>query len=86
MARRPKPTDYEPCPACGGRRWLGLKLPICDACNASLPHEWTRLHLHLRLTNASEAVMCAVNAALVADCRERIASAAHPRPFRRPHS
>lgn len=80
---RAKPTDYETCPACGGRRWRGLPLPVCDSCNARLPREWTHLHLHLRVSNASLTVMQAVNAALVADMRERLESAASPRPFRR---
>jgi hypothetical protein len=77
------PTDYEPCPVCGLRRWRGLVLPICETCSRHyLSAEWHALHTRLHLSGASISVMLAVNAAMLADVRELIESANHHRPFR----
>lgn len=81
---RAKPSDYEPCPACGGRRWRGKRLPVCDTCeDKHVTKGWHLVHYNLRLSNASIVVMSAVHAAIIADVRERIASTSSPAPYRR---
>lgn len=76
--------DYEPCPACGGRRWRGLVIPVCDPCaDHVVDPAWLTLRSRLVRSNASLAVMAPFDQALVADCKERIASKASPHPHRR---
>jgi hypothetical protein len=76
--------DYEPCPACGGRRWRGHQIPLCDACVSNvLDPAWLTLRSRLIHSNASLSVMVPFDQALVADCKERLASKASPNPHRR---
>ena len=82
----PSPHDYEPCPACGGRRWKGLRHPVCDRCTRTvLDQAWLDLRAILVRDNASLAVLTPFDQALVADCREAWDSKAATRPYRRRH-
>lgn len=81
---RAKSTDYEPCPACGGRRWKGLRHPVCDRCARTvLDQAWLDMRARLVRDNATLAVLVPFDAALVADCKETLESQQSPCPFRR---
>ena len=92
MSARKKynPADYEPCPAgCGGQRWRGADLPVCDACSivalSPLSHLWSMLRNRLVRDNASLDVLNPFDQALIAECKESLQSAASERPLRRKH-
>lgn len=81
---RAKSTDYEPCPACGGRRWRGLLHPVCDRCARTvLDQAWLKLRSRLTRSNASVAVLTPFDQAMIADCKEILESRRSPKPFRR---
>ena len=78
--------DYEPCPACGGRRWKGLVVPVCNPCEFNvLDRRWLLLRRQLAADNASVAVLALFDKAMVADCKEILESQRTPRPYRRRH-
>lgn len=79
--------DYEPCPACGLRRWKGLRHPVCGRCEMTvLDQAWLDMRQRLVSDNASVEVLTALDKAIIADCRDSLASAAGaPRPYRRRH-
>lgn len=81
---RAKSTDYEPCPACGGRRWKGLRHPVCGRCEMTvLDQAWLDMRQRLVSDNASVAVLAPFDQALVADCRETLDSNSSRKPYRR---
>lgn len=80
---RAKSTDYDTCPACGGRRWKGLTIPVCDNCRKGhLDDDWLDLRYRLRRDNASSHVINLLDAVIIADIQEDIADAASPNPIR----
>ena len=78
------PQRYEACGACGGVRFRGLALPVCDHCIMHyMDPAWQRMRERLTADNASLDVLIKVDAAIVADCKEIIGSANSARPFRK---
>lgn len=86
MPRQSKALDYEPCPACGLRRWKGLQHPVCGRCEITVLNQaWLYLRESLVCDNASIDVLAVFDKALVADCKELLHSAANGKPYRRSH-